>query len=1801
MAINPLRFAHEVQAQYLRYQLTSYRLADEELWVQLKDLIWSSQTKLLKGPYLSLSREFASGPTVQSLVDDGVFHKGMARIAPFPHLYRHQWDALQAVKDGHDVLVTTGTGSGKTESFLYPIFDRCLRLRDTDNPRKGVTAILVYPMNALANDQLERLRGLLAGTGITYGLYTGDTKNDESKLEGVPKRAPKDADPETYRKLAKETWERSKGKEVLIPAEERLTREEIRDDPPRILITNSTILEFNLTRAKDIEIFQDAPLEFVVLDEAHTNTGAKGAEIAMLLRRLKSLASPPENRICHIATSATIVDESHENEGQRFLSRLFGTDEANVRVVRESYKEVQWPETRVRTKPPADPSDTLQRVLGAVDEKDPKIREDALQAAFKELTRMDLPAADTIETRLFKGLKQTDMAYWIHERGAQVQEMNEFIPAVWRACRRDGLPGNETRDELLAYLALGAAAEQEGTPLLRPKLHYFIKGLDGAGVVLEADPGPRKIKPHLYLSCEEAREDTEGRIEPTGVFPVVGCPQCGQHHYVQYLKDLQSAPGEEVAGGIQHEGGRVFQPDPDQMAESKVFFTDNIVIEDDEDEPSQGVAKKYIDGIVCPGCGALHTDNVKSCGFCEKDLPLLPVRILNSVQTVKSCPSCRYSRGAAARRYKDPFRAIREVQVANVHVLAQDMLNQADEQGRRLIVFADNRQEAAFQAGWMRDRARRYRFRQVLYQTLVQDKKWSSADPQNRPDISLGSIVDRLFNRLKENVNEARLLAPEVFQDQIVESFSRKVEDELRRFLVIQVMREISASYKTRASLEAWGRLHVHYAGLTSKHDGVQNLAARYNLSAHDLTNWLEVLLDKLRRSQVVHDKWVGLFSRYWDDRYDLEHNKFLPPIKFNPVSYKLEYAVDEEKRNQVKPFRSNRRTGISDWLRGLLLEKDQEPDFLGDVWNLLTEDLGLLTSIEGIQNSRGNGVLPGTANTYQLDAHKIGLTTQARRWECRVCHTIYSRPTTNDVCARWLCKEGKVTEKVEEEPRDYDQVYLDEAEVMTMAEEHTAQVPSSQRADIERQFKEPMGGVNCLVATPTLELGVDIGALDFILMRNVPPTPANYWQRAGRAGRRHRMAVLMTYASGTAHDGHFFEEPQRILGGAVRPPRFNLRNPVMVRKHVHAAVLTELHLRMRNEEENWLGNVFPGLIGDVLFEGKRIRQSVTEAVDPLRRLLAEEDFREGLARKIHDTFLQHWPEEDREEVNEDRLREYIAHMPDQLEATYDRLLKRLKWAEWQVRRLLDLRIKEGALASEEERFLRRCEDTIRSMRPIVSDKPEQRKKGLQNYTLSVLSREGFLPGHAQGTDQVVAAADQAYTSSWKKFDFELARPATLAIREHIPGNMVYANGGKYKVTYYRFPAQEELKDPPLYHISGEHQAARPADTIGAGYQDEQGAMLPALPIVDSMMSFISHVDDEDTHRFRMPSTIRGVLRRQHKGGDAYEVADREIHHRKGQHITLVNIGPTSSKDDALGFPLCPSCGGCRSPFDSEDAIKKFADYHKKSCDATIGWYGFYAQAQVDGLLIFEFEHERDAVNLGEALCVAASHSLDMNRDDLAWFTTLDDDEEHWGLFLYDPMPGGSGLLQQILERWEEILKGGMDILKGCPNGCPTSCYECLRTYFNQVHHDDLDRREALGLLEVLGVRPKHLNKIEPMEEQPESVSDPTNLPEKRLERTLMDWGMTGFEPQADFIELNRINDRTQPDLFHPEKKICIFLDGSIHNDPVRRQQDKRRRNELRKMGYKVTEVDVGDLDNEKILQMIREEVQEYLGGDGSR
>ncbi len=1804
MALNPISFTEQVVADFLRYQLTTYPLADTDLHAQMRSLLRleeSRSTPLRRGPFVSLSRPFKNGATIDELVQAGVLHEGMRAIAAYPSVRKHQEDAIRAIRQERTTLVATGTGSGKTEAFLYPIISRCLELKDAEAPA-GIVAVLVYPMNALAEDQLDRLRGLLAGRGIPFGMYVGKTPDEEAGVRGERMRAgSSNADYHARLKQIRDAGEAG----TLLPPEERASRASMRrpGGQPRILLTNVKQLELLLTRGKDIGLFAEAPLEFLVFDEAHTFRGAQGAETACLIRRLRTFCGKEASDVTCVATSATITDAERGSEaGIDFARRFFGVDADRVTIVREVPDELRWNEQRaVPAGPPADAAGVLARLLRAVDLPDAEVSR-ALSGCLVDLGGARLPAVGW-QSALAAQLVSNALVYHLAALLQTHRALSDLPALLGEAIGRD-----VSDHEILCWLALGAACGRDAhDPLLRPVVHSFIRGVSGA-VVTFSNPGGQA---RLWLAGEDAEIEIG---EAWRRFPLLTCTTCGQHYYEAWVKDFRLVAGKKAAA----EGGdivgttRIWEHLAEELDGSRVLLVDRLVVrpdEDDEDEdidedgdildevpPAMPSGHDYLHRRLhplwlCNRCGSLHQDLGASCGACHSTGALVAVQAVRCKEQkdlrglLHSCVACQApGRRPGGGRYREPARPVRAVSVSDVHVLAQSMLHLSERP--RLLVFADNRQDAAFQAGWMRDHARRFRLRALMSQGIP------------GTGASIGDVAQHLAAVLEGDTELSRALIPEVWQVAPQEDAGVKHREERLYYLRLQVLREIATGVKQRLGLEPWGRLRIEYVGLDPKSEMVVRWAERLGVEPAALCEGIAAMLDHLRRIRVLHDESTKLFGRVWrSDDKEVQYG-YIPAMAAGPRGVKLS-RLPSDSPARITQWAGARPTQVWNAVAGWGVREEELDGFLRDLWAMLVDARLLVPAkLEGWGRP-----LPGSAGAFQLDAGKLRLLPHRGRLRCEKCRRTTIRRGPTSLCVAWRCGGKLAWENVD--PDDFDLHVLDGNYAMLRVAEHSAQVPAEIRERIENQFKGKAEHVNVLVCTPTLELGVDIGALDAVLMRNVPPTPANYWQRAGRAGRRHRMAVDVTYAQATGFDQSYFRDPLKLLGGLVDAPRFNLKNAVMLRKHVHATVLTALHgLARRSSDadrdriEEVLARCLPSTLRSYLFTpGGEVRPEVLD-VSELGALVQRH--RDVVLGEVTRAFTRAWPSEDAGAVRLDLLAEIIDSMARSLAEVLRRFKRRLDWARGELSRLASEEAEQGVLDREDQAHRRRCQRVVERLKGQVQRTRSQAQGGPDDSdTMGALAREGFLPGYGLESGSIIGAAEPP-RMTYGLGDFDLPRAPALALREYVPGNAIYANGFRFVPRRFQLMPDESMR----FRVDTKGQVVQElgadAKVAPLGAQE-----IRAVPVCDVMMPAQSQISDEEEFRFQMPVAVCAMERGYHRGGMAWRWGELDLRSRRALHLRMVNVGARAEvAEKRLGYPLCLACGQSHSPYASTRSQQEFLKKHLDRCGHQVQPTGFFADVEVDVLGLHDIEDRTLAFSFVEAIRMGAARVLDMEVEDLQLVAIGRMGEDRSDVLLYDPMPGGSGLLDQLATRWEEVRVAALDLVEGCPGACERSCIDCLQTYRNRFYHGQLDRHRAAEALKGAG---GPLVKVHPIPEKLPRTQTTTGQPqtviESRFKRFLQEAGLPAPLAQQR-IDLGS-GLYTIPDFFYAgedgdEPGICIYLDGMadhIHGNPAQAEKDRFLREQLRSRGYEIVEVRSFELDDRNAVVKAVARVAKYLVG----
>lgn len=1772
MALNPLVYTENVLKDFLRYQLSAYPLADQNLYQQLRNALSLEKTRnspLVKGPFVSLSRSFKPGAKVSELVREGVFHSHMQNLISYSSVYGHQEKAIRGAKTKKTVLVSTGTGSGKTECFMYPIISRCLELRD-QGAKPGVAAVIVYPMNALAEDQLGRLRGLLAGSGISFGMYVGKTPRSKSDVNGI--RLEAGASKESYRQRV-EKVQKDGGLDTVIPSEERASREEMKESggAPRILLTNVKQLELLLTRGEDIEMFKENQLEFIVFDEAHTFSGAAGSETALLIRRLKAFCGKSASDVTCIATSATIADpEKGDDPAFEFASRFFGVDKKNVILVKEDYEAQVWNSKRSIPKVPTklDPLH-VANLLAALD-KDHADGLNELLAPFE----IAVGTGNTWRADLFDVLVSNELLYQANEALAKAGNIFEVAELLSKSLNR-----SVSVEELVCNLALGAAAKKNDRHLLRPVVHVFMRGIGGA--VVTFDGIPRNAR--LWLSSSEASEHY-GSENLHFKFDVSACTRCGQHYYSHKYADLQVTDG-GAGGGSMASQGTCWQPVSEGDDGVKAYFIDRQIgdDEDSEGESDNTPAVRTHQQLVhlCAFCGTMHSSKFDACTGCGRDKGDFEISLIlqsgDDQGSLKKCISCKKQGIRREGSFKEPVRTLRATHVSDIHVIGQSMLQHAEVP--RLLIFADSRQDAAFQAGWMKDHARRFRLRAMMNKKIQQG------------DTNIAEVVSYLERELDKDNEVSFALIPEVWEFVKKSDNPREHAAERKKFLKIQVLREVTSSPKERIGLEPWGRMKINYEGLSPDAEIIQKWSVREGIDASELFEGVLSAIDYYRRKVILLDRDYFTFSKPLSDGDSEVQRGYINKIQGLPRGLTLD---GNGPRTAVQAFYST-----LSWTRQKAKVWGVNPDHVEEFWQEIWEYLtivGIFVPSRLYTRANSDTVMRGSVGSHQIDSNKIILSPFRGVYACASCGTRTHRNPPQSTCVAWRC-EGKVSLR-QENPDNYDLSLLDGDYILVRPQEHSAQVPNEKREEIERSFKdESSTRVNALVCTPTLEMGIDIGNLDSVLMRNVPPAASNYWQRAGRAGRRARMAVNLTYARNVSHDQEYFEDPTRILSGKIESPQINLRNELMVNKHIRACVLTQMNVMansksgiptiLQDEITHALDLSIPKMVAPYLFNEQG--GLLNEAYDLSRLQKVIDENTVIFEKSVWQLFEEGWPQEAAHKVTKDSVRGTITSFPADLSKVIESLRARVRWLVDQIDDFNKRSSGGRTLTAEEEGSRYRYNKMLNRYKGQTS-KSFSENEGVDDFlTMSVLAGEGFLPGYGLETGSVRGQAQVQSTFGGQR-DFTLPRPPAVALREYVPGNAIYANGNRFTPKRFKFNPEQDQKIDFVFDVEREF-----AEPVNAG-PDKQG-ILTAYHIPDVDMPLISSIKDDEEFRFRLSSVILGAIEKRHNGGSAYRWGTVDMQLLKALHMKLLNIGPTRKvSQDEFGYNICSSCGQSVSPFSSQEAVTRFIEDHQQRHGQAPRPIGLYAKVVADSLVFNKIENRLIAYTLLEGIRKSAAEILRLEEDDFEILVVGRSGEDEVDAYLYDPIAGGSGNLEELIQRWPEVVVLAKNIFDGCRAQCEKSCSTCLLSYWNQPYHKYLDRKQGSSLIASQGGDIEMQYEIVPVMVGPGvgESAETTNRWEDAVLRLLRAARLPEPIGQHE-IDLGKGHGRTLPDFYYelednsPFAGLCIYFDGIHHDRPENKRLDNLRRTRLEELEYKVIAIPYEHLgDDEAMMRHIR-------------
>jgi hypothetical protein len=1754
MTLHPIAVVDQVIEEYRSYLHTEFRARDEKLRRDLEEAL-DQPRFLAQETFFQAHRPFSPGKRWKDLPIDAKLATVMEERArrhgsPEPELsFLHQSDAIEELlaPDPRAVVVTTGTGSGKTECFLLPVIQNAIE--DATRFRKGgLTAILVYPMNALANDQEARIKEYLEASGHTHV------------------------------KVAR--YDRS------TSVTDRIA---LRKSPPHILLTNYMMLEYLLVRPADRDdLFANHRCRFVVLDEVHTYRGSLGANIALLFRRLRAHLEVARQdwgadnredarrfpRLVPVATSATIksVDETgrtpeevrrlRDQAVQEFLAKLTGDETARFRVIGETLRKLEmpagarWSPAPVEVAPPA-PGD--------------------LEGARRALSRLaGLPADTPLEQAAASSGILWSLADLLIRRPVSVPDIVETILA--QVPERRGVDPAAVRGEVETALSAGAALP-DGTPgALRLRTHRFVRG--GWRFHRCVDPACGKLSAGGETQCGACGKP---------LAPLLICRSCGADALgFKGPEDPESAA--LVGDGSQPADGDWVLYD----AARHVLTTDEV-----DDDGAVELRRKQMKGREV----RYGSFDPATCSF-SLDAHLYPLTVALAPAR-NTCLVCGSTAGAGSLLTPVSLgtsAAVRVVGEGLVEGLARQNRDKPGYDGKeRLLIFADSRQDAAHQARFINYAGRYDRMRRRLLGAL--------ADGGGK--LSLDAAVQALMVagiQRRDNPHVTRLRDPE-FVPPTTQVRAKAWEE-------APLLDDLAASAGYRATVLNLGLVGVRYGELASyvrARGGA--LASSLGITSGNLLHLCRCLLDEMRVRKAFSRPMLCYHplnpacpdefkaAADWERRIKSPNGYAWGATSGEPLAYlDTSEVADGVTLNNAwrKPKAGGRGPSLERKLKHLLKR-------MGGIDPSEHDLVGLLSFLTPVflKPSRLHGFYKAT-DLLQVNADNIVLETVAEtdRFRCSVCNV--KLPWAGDGAPCPACHGVMTPWRREEVERNrYVQRMLKGDLLALHAGEHTAQVTGNDRIALEEDFKGPASrsSINVLSCSPTLEMGIDVGGLDAVVMRNVPPRPDNYAQRGGRAGRRSRVGVILGYARNTPHDGYFYDRPQEMIAGEVPAPPIHLGNRDVVLRHLNAIAL---------------GAAVPGVAGRM---GEYVTvkgEAQTEAIEAL-----VVGFEAAFGHAV-DLAMRAWGRDilgpagldDRE-----KLLASLREQPPRMRELFDRIRLQVIQLQGSIDRWRDLGMGDRAAVH--------AMDLIRRLLGIRSDSPTAPDADADDrtaaYPLRRFAEFGLLPGYEfpsePATLRLMGDGNE---------EEPLSVDRRFGLSQYQPEAIVHARGHRWRVVGLdrASPWNPKTEGPSwIYTICarcdlrfGGQEVQCPRCKAPAG----TAASIPGYEFGGFLAVRYDNVVLEEEERLSRTGLVRCHPQWNRPVRARFKLASGwQIQLRNDEEVRWLNEArqPTESElkrgalvlhDGARGFPVCPSCGVILTAPEEEGSGQKGRKKPRRKGDADP--YGHTADCTRRGqppeplaittrtrastLRIVvdlpwdlkEEEYKQWGYSLGFALRTGMRQLYMLDGPEVefelesAWEVSDEGGKRKVGsLTFIDPALGGSGILDRAAT--ELHLVAGRAVAHLDHANCDSACYRCLKSYQNQRIHQFLNWPRVIPDLEELGATAPEAVPLEvgdPFDPRPwleafdAGVGSPLEL---KFLRLFEEHGLA-VEKQVPLAADEGGPSISTADFVVKGTRVAIYIDGAAFHTghALRRDRFIRRRLREGSAGWKVVELRARDL-----------------------
>ena len=1675
---------HQKLREYIEAQ---YPISHPSLLLERRELL-DSQGIISKEPYIEATPVYEPGQSYELMNLPKHCKEAMtyfSEVSPSVGIYKrpyvHQQEALESfLQDEHDLVVATGTGSGKTESFLHPILNALIDEgfnRREQFQTHAVRALILYPMNALVSDQIARLRQLFGDERVSkyfkerfgrhplFGMYTSRTPYPGERTEEKDKYQLKEIikyylDIELNRpRLAMEMKKRGKwiaknlntfssGKRgdwksryLTSPDDRELfTRHEMQITPPDILVTNYSMLEYMLMRPIERPIWEktkqwlaeDEKNKFIlVLDEAHMYRGTSGAEVALLIRRLQARLGITRDRLHCILTSASLGKEDDDISAIEFAEQLTGKPK------KRSFKLIRG--TREKRKPgrigTADEAYALallnsEQFTNRIHEYD-KLRNN-LQSIANRLGWRDVPEViDDLPSYLYKSLDGFGpLELVIQQISGSAKKFTEIAKLVFPSV------DEEIAQKATSHLLMLAnAAKVNGRVLLPVRIHLFFKGVSGIYVCTNPKCNVKRTvgkdsilgkmydSPKLKCTCRE-----EARI-----YELLTHRKCGTAFIRGYISEkndnyLWAEKGRGIVGEELTEVHLLVE-----QPHTKIMEGDNV---------PQPVWLDIKTGFLTKEL-PMHSEGYLKLYLPNKQNKKGKIKKKNQAITFDQCPCCmRKVQGTITdlkTKGEQPFaNLVREQFLLQPPVRFDKKL---PNDGRKVLLFSDGRQKAARLARDIPYEVELDSFRQAI---LLAAQKLIDQDIE--PKLSGG-----LYCSLLEIMDEHKLYFfddkdrkslmnhVQVFKDNFDDDYEELIEDgdiELLPRFKAELLRQLC---------------HPLYSIYTTA------------------TGYLEPVKKEMMK---IEKKLIDILSK--EDIYVLTA-LFIQEM-LDRVA--IDSTINFYERVKIRGF------GGDDWG----VNKGFIPKKLDNILNLYVqsqEEKDLV--VDALFRLCAESEMK-----YYLSPKKLKLIPgiYANWYKCKSCKEI-NMVVSKNKCVNCLSENVEVLDvnsKILDSEKGFwrspiKQIITNNTKISNLTvEEHTAQlsqkdpkVAIATTEEYELRFQDIIlddleGPVDVLSCTTTMEVGVDIGSLTAVGLRNVPPQRENYQQRAGRAGRRgSALSTVVTYAQGGPHDHYYFQQPEKMISGSTRKPIVYIDNKKIAKRHLNA-FLIQTYFHEKVSVTGTTSSILSSSLGDT--------KSFFEGDTPFNYVRFKKWLDDNI---VHD----------------------FCDYPIIFDLIPDEVVSDNKAKDKSILQLKIDIVKEACneLVSELEKQYEKVKHTLK----VLND--EMVEVNPNDKFLDFLFNHGLLPTYAFPQDLCsfyIEGKDERTGKIIVKHRPQLE--INRALSEYAPGRQIVVDKKTYRIGGIYVPnPQDPLKPARDLMIDSlpivtycESCLFVSLDSIEmtkcavCGGELKKSPLLRPTGFSPEKGMEVKEGDRDQEFTYAIPPQLPIPISEEKLNLKPYPHSTRlQYANEMNKQLIVMNKGT----DNQEGFEICIDCGAIWPTGEKENKALHDVPYRLKThigqkearCRGSIRKVFLGNIFNSDLLLLrMSFDEKIDfhpgnrwvhdgLKTIGEALVLAASRVLDIDYNELlAGYRILPlEQKDSQGLYqadvyLFDTLSGGAGYSHIAGEMLPDIIETARGILESCENHCETSCYKCLRHYSNQFYHSQLNRFVALELLDYV-------------------------------------------------------------------------------------------------------------------------------------